>query len=157
MEAGARSRDVMYWGAAAMKKSILMVSMAVVIGIAWLAAADRACGQTRKPANKAKPTYAVCKIGEKYEVISSTEMKNKRKQITDQNKKAMDKYNDDLKADPKTPKPERVILKVLKSGFKTQEGAQDFLKAQQEKDEAGGDDKDKSKSKDTGGTTAPGF
>ena len=98
---------------------------------------------------KAPEQWVVVKIGDDYKAIRSTEVSNEKKKLADDYNKREEDWKDE-KRNP-TPRPQgrcSVKFKIVKSGFTTEEGREEYIDKVVEE----GDQKDDSKggSKDKG-------
>jgi hypothetical protein len=119
------------------------VGLLAVTGQAW---AQSSKHHTSKSANKTE-SYMVVEVKGEYRVISSSAMKDETKRLDEDYKKAIALWEDENQAGAQKPKPIKPKVIVKKRGFKTHEGADEYLRALKEKDQGEGKDgKDNPKS-----------
>jgi hypothetical protein len=131
-----------------MKKSRLLSGvLGVVVGMGLLAVTGRAWAQSSRPAKSTSKTktesYMVIEVGGEYRAIRTSALKDEKKRIEDDYKKALDLWQDEVKVDSKAKRPTKATVIVKKGGFKTQKGADEYLaKLKEEDQEAGKDSKE---------------
>jgi hypothetical protein len=130
-----------------MKRSLAVSGfVAVVVGLGLLGVAQQARGQTSSKPHPSKTSssktqsFTVVQIGDEYKVINSSSLADEKKRVNDDNKKKRDEWEDERKADPSLKRPVTLVVKVIKSGFKTQKGADEFVVKLKEKDKEEGKD-----------------
>jgi hypothetical protein len=127
-----------------MKRSrLLSAIVGVVVGMGLLAATGRAGAQSSshhsKSATKTE-SYMVVECGGEYKVIRTSSLKDEKKRVEDDYKKALDLWQDEIKAGSKSERPIKKIIVVKKGGFKTQKGADEYVATLKEKDQEEGKD-----------------
>jgi hypothetical protein len=136
-------------GAFAMKKSLLLSFAAVVLLLgACLSVASAAGSRSSTP----RENWAVIQIGENYEVIQTSQLNDKKKELKKKYDEELKKYNDRRKLDPSVERPQKETLTVIQKGFSTQEVAKELcdklIKEKEDKEKEA--EKDKEKGKGTG-------
>jgi hypothetical protein len=161
------------FGASIMKKSVLLFGFAAVVaGVGLLGVARQAQGQstTHKTPKTGKTVeaYTVVQIiGENengrgapadpatqavpstYKVIRSSALKDEKKRIDDENKKAKDEFSDEVKINPSAKRPVTIKLTVVRAGFKTQKVADEYVAQLKEKEKEKEEGKDATETGDT--------
>jgi hypothetical protein len=85
----------------------------------------------------------VIEVGGEYRAIRTSTLKDEKKRIEDDYKKALELWQDEVKVDSKAKRPTKKTIIVKKSGFKTQKGADECVQKLKEEDqEEGKDSKD---------------
>ena len=117
-----------------MKKSFLSaIAVSVSIFALSLLAPSGACAAVAK--NPVAETYMVVKITDpnktdnkvEYKVVATSQYKDEEKRVKDDNDKKVEEWQDMLKNDPKTPHPGKIVIVKLKTGYKIQKIAQDYV------------------------------
>jgi hypothetical protein len=72
-------------------------------------------------------SYIVIQEGEDYKAITASSYNDEVKRLKDDYKQKMDLWQDDRKSDPTIPQPKKIIPKKVMTGFKTQQGAKDYI------------------------------
>ncbi|MGA2064026.1 MAG: hypothetical protein ABSG86_03605 [Thermoguttaceae bacterium] len=128
-----------------MKRSkLLSGAVAVVMGLGLLAVTGRAWAQSSSHTSSHTKTktktesYMVVELGGQYKVISASTLKDEKKRVEEDNKKAIELWQDEVKAGSKTEAPVKKKLIVKKAGFKTQKGADEYVQVLKEKDQEEG-------------------
>jgi hypothetical protein len=112
-----------------MRKAFLPWLLAAVV-VGGLLAVQGAVAASMRRVNStstANETYMVIKVGDEYRAIRSNSMKDEKKRIEDENKKALIEWKDAIKSDPKTERPVLLFIRVIKPGFFTQKGAEEYI------------------------------
>ena len=115
-------------------------------------ASSFATTNTSKSTQKKQDEWVVVKIidpqkGDEYKPVRKTDVPTEKKKLADEYKKAMADWKDARKSDPKTPRPVAAKLKVVKTGFNAQKGAEEYCDKLADEDEQKGDSKDSKKGK----------
>jgi hypothetical protein len=118
------------------------IALAVSLGLQTVASAGVG-GRTGGGGGGKTETYIVIQIkdeGIKYEAVTKTGLKDKTKQLKDDYDQRYKEWKDEVKTDPKAPRPKKPIIKQMPGAtFETQKGAQDYAeKLQKEEDEKSG-------------------
>jgi len=126
-----------------MKKSLLpTIAISVSAFAILLLSSSGAYGQPRPGSSRSgksgttNETYMVIQIGDEYKVVTTTQYKDEEKKVREENEQKMTEWKDEIKNDPKAPRPQKVVIKKLKTGYKVQKIAQEY--ADKLKDEAAG-------------------
>jgi len=117
-----------------MKNSLLpAVALSFSAFAILLISSSGAYGQPRPGGSRAgkngtatNETYMVIQIGDEIKVVSNTQYKDEDKRVKEENKQKMTEWKDELKNDPKAPRPQNVVIKKLKTGYKLQKIAQEY-------------------------------
>jgi hypothetical protein len=124
-----------------MKKSLLLsffVAISLVGGacLSALAADHHSSSSSPRPGKGASSnqTYVVVQIGEEYKVLDSSRINDEKKDLKKKYEEKMKEWQDLRKSDPKLERPVRLNLRIIKSGFKTQKGADEYRQTLEEKD-----------------------
>jgi hypothetical protein len=124
-----------------MKRSkLLSAVVGVVVGMGLLAVTGRAWAQRPAKSTSKTESYMVVEVGGEYKVIRTSALKDEKKRLEDDYKKAVDLWQDEIKAGSKSDRPVKKIILVKKGGFKTQKGADDYVAKLKEKDQEEGKD-----------------
>ena len=123
-------------------------------GTAWAQQTSHTTSHTK---TKTKTeSYMVIEVGGEYRAIRTSALKDEKKRVETDYKKALDLWQDEVKVDSKAKKPAKLTVTVKKSGFKTQKGADEYLaKLKEEDQEAGKDSKDSKNTKEGKESTDP--
>jgi hypothetical protein len=120
-------------------KLFCFAAAAVIGGIVIVQRVEAAPYRPAKTNTQANESYTVVKIGDDYKAIHSTGIKDEKKRIDDENKKALNEWKDAIKSDPKAERPVPLFLRVIKPGFLTQKGADEYIaKLLEDEDAKGG-------------------
>jgi hypothetical protein len=132
-------------GNPAMKKSLLPTSLSsvLVLAVLFLVPAG-AYAQPRQPGGKSSSkgpasgneTYMVIKIGDEIKVIASSQYKEEETKVKKDNEDRMAEWQDLKKNDPQAPRPQKIVIKKLKTGYRFQKIAQDYADKLKEEQEA---------------------
>jgi len=124
-----------------MKKSLLPAFALFASAVALLMfapvqafAQPRSGGSRGSKTGTTNETYMVIQIGDEYKVVTATQYKEEEKKVKEDNDQRLTEWKDEIKNDPKVPRPQKVVIKKLKSGYKVQRIAQEY--ADKLKDEA---------------------
>ena len=138
-----------------MKKFVLpAIAISVSLFALALFATSGTCSQPpTHPTGPKADTYMVIKVTDEnkadkkveYKAISSSQYKDEEERVKKDNDKNLKEWKDKIKDEPSTPRPKRILIKKIKTGYQTQKVAQD--KADKLRDEEAG--KDDEKPKDT--------
>jgi hypothetical protein len=85
------------------------------------------------PGRDTNETYMVIRITDdwkdpkyEYKVIATSALRDEEKRISDENDQRLIEWNDEKKNDPQTPRPTKISLKKLKTGYQIQRIAQEY-------------------------------
>jgi hypothetical protein len=130
-------------GTPAMKKFLPAVALSVSIFAMALFALSRAhaWGVPHKGTTK-NESYMVIKIIDEnktddargggannkiqFKVISASQYKDEEKRVNDDNATKLKEWKDLIKTDPQTPRPIKITIKKIKTGYQTQKIAQEY-------------------------------
>jgi hypothetical protein len=124
---------------------------AIVVGIGLLGVVQQAPGQTGSHSHPSKSSkssaktqsYMVIQIDSEYKVISSSSFNDEKKRLADDYKAKRGAWEDERKVNPDAKPPVQSAIKTIKTGFKTQKWADEYVAKLKEKEkEQGGDSKD---------------
>jgi hypothetical protein len=121
----------------------IAVAIALTVSLGVQSAANAAVGGSRPGAGAKTETYIVIQIKDdklEYKAITKTTLKDETKRITDDYNQRYKEWKDEVKSDPKAPRPKKPIIKTMPGAtFETQKGADDYAKKlQDEEDEKNG-------------------
>jgi hypothetical protein len=112
----------------------------VIAGGVLLAPAGGLAQTTRKSPKPIKPStkpavqaYTVIQVGDECKVILTSDLAAEKKKVADQYKDDMKQWQKDKKDDPNAPKPAKLVVKVIKGGFKDKAEADKRCADEQEK------------------------
>ncbi len=127
-----------------MKKPILpVIALPVSLLALSLLASTVGAAVSKSPVND---TYMVIKITDEnktdnkieFKVVTSTQYKDEEKRVKDDNAEKLKEWQDLIKTDPQTPRPSKILIVKVKTGYQTQKIAQEYadkLKAALTKDD----------------------
>jgi hypothetical protein len=115
-----------------MKNSFVSIAVSALLAFAVCFAplAARATGSKPSKSNNTTPTYIILKVTDEkvdYRVIQTSAFKDESKRINEAYTLKLKEWHDEVKSNPKAPRPIKPLVKKLPTTFETQKGAQDYI------------------------------
>lgn len=117
-------------------KKFLPPAVVLSVSILALSLLARSAAHADKPAKTttANETYMVIKITDdnkadkkvEYRAIATSRYKDEEKKVKDDYAQKLKEHKDLIKTDPSTPRPKKILIKKVKTGYLTQKIAQEY-------------------------------